>query len=468
MKDVVIVGGGIAGLSAGFELSKAGIDFHILESTDRCGGLIKSIQNGDYLFESGPYIFSSSSKGVMETIKDLEIEEELLEANPEARKRYVYTDGKLISLPRKLSEFLKTDILSKNGKMTILEEFFIPPMGHDESVEQFFLRKFGREVLKNIIQPFLAGVYAGDVKKLSCQAIFPLLKELESKYKSVLLGLILSGKFKSMFSKTKFYSFEKGMETLPKTLYEKVKSHVTFGTSDIQVNRAKDFFIVNFKVGGKQVNYTTNSVIFALPAYKIKDYPHLFPSRYTMELFDIEYYPMAVVSQAIDKSKINMNLDGYGFLCAQEPRRKLLGTMWTSSIFPNRAPSGKVLLSLYIGGSYHKKVAELSEEEIRSQVAKEVSEIMQISDSNVFEDLCTFVHKKAIPQYYLGHLEKVKRVEDMMDKNFGLFFTGNYLYGISINDTIETTKKVVAKVKSFLSTVRTQSTKEPEKELVNK
>lgn len=464
MKDVVIIGAGIAGLSCGLELNKAGMDFHILEASNRPGGLIESVRKDDYLIESGAHIFSSSSKALMDVIKDANLEDELLEASEDAKKRYIYLDNKLISIPRGPKEFINSKLLSKEGKMTIFEEFFISSTKHDESVEQFFQRKFGREVLKNIIQPYLAGVFAGDVKRLSAQAVFPELKKLESRYKSVLLGFFLSGKFKNFSSKTKFYSFKEGMGTLPKGIYEKIKQHVSFNTSDIQVNRAKDCFIVSFKQGGKQVSYTTDSVIFAVPAYKVLEYSHLFPNRNTMELFELEYLPMAVVSQAIDKSKLKKDLDGFGYLCAQEPRRKLLGTLWCSSIFKNRSSRDKELLTSYIGGSYHKKVNEQSEEDIFSQVSKEVSEIMEISNPGDLENIHISVHSKAIPQYNLGHLDKVKKVEDMMGKNFGLFFTGNYFYGISINDTIETSKKVVAKVKEFLKIVKTQPIKEPEKE----
>ena len=471
MKDVIIIGAGIAGLTAGLELEEAGIDFQILESSNRAGGMLESVRKDNYLVETGPHLFSSVSAEIMELVKKLDLKEELIEANKDSKKRYICLNSNLISLPRNPVDLYKSGLLSKDAKWTLLEEFVIPKEIKEETIEQFFLRRFGREVLKNIIQPFLIGVYAGDVVKLSANAVFPELKELEKKYGSILGGFILSGKFKKLSSKCTFYSFKDGMETLGKRAGEKLKNNITFNTSDLQVTRAKDFFIVSYKVNNKQMNYTANSVLFAVPAYKIMDYSHLFPNKHFMELFETEYMPMVVVSQSIDKSKIGVNLDGFGFLCAHEPRRKLLGTLWESSIFLDRAPAEKALLTSFVGGAYHKKVLDQSEDEIISLISKELAEILQISDKNAFETVHVKTYPKAIPQYYVGHLEKVKRVEEMMDKNYGLFFTGNYIRGISVNDTIKTTKSVVKKIKRFLSTVRNDGTandleENPDKELI--
>lgn len=467
MKDVIVIGSGIAGLSCGLELEKENIDFQILEEKDRTGGAIESVRFNDFLVETGPHAFSSNSKEILDIVKDLGIENLLLEAKTESNKRYIFLNNNLVPLPRNPFELYKTDLLSKDGKYTILEELFIPREDKEETVEQFISRRFGREVLKNVIQPYLAGVFGGDVIKLSANAVFPELKDLEKKYKSIILGYFLSGKFKK--SKMSFYSFKEGMETLTRSISNKLKNKITLNVSNLQVTRAKDYFIVSYKVNNKQLNYTTNAVLFATPAYKVLNYPHLFPSKKYMEIFETEYIPMAVVSQAVDKSKVGTNMDGFGFLCAYEPRRKLLGTMWDSVVFPGRSPANKTILTSFIGGTYHKKIVEQSKDEIIGQVSKEVAEIMWIANKDDLETIHIKVHEHAIPQFYKGHLEKVRNLEDMMNKNFGLFFTGNYLYGISVNDTIKTTKKVVNKIKNFLNVARdseSRSGKKAEKELV--
>lgn len=468
MKDIIIIGAGIAGLTAGLELEEAGIDFQILESSNRAGGKLGSVRVNGYLVETGPHLFSSGSTEIMDLVSKLNLKEELIIASQDSKKRYIYLNNNLVPLPRSPVELYKSKLLSKDGKWTLLEEFVIPKEAKEETVEQFFLRRFGREVLKNIVQPFLVGVYAGDIVKLSADAIFPQLKELEKKYGSILGGFILSRGFKKLSSGSTFHSFKNGMETLGKKAEEKLKNKITFNTSDLQVTRAKDFFIVSYKVNNKQMNYTANSVLFAIPAYKVLDYSHLFPSKHFMELFETEYMPMVVVSQSIDKSKVGVNLNGFGFLCAYEPRRKLLGTLWESSAFPDRAPIGKALLTSFIGGAYHKKVLEHSEDEIISLVTKELSEILKIQDKNLLETMHIKMHPKAIPQYYIGHLDRVKRIEEIMDKNYGLFFTGNYLRGTSVNDTIKTTKSVVQRVKRFLKTVKVkeQATNCERKELI--
>ena len=197
MKDVIIIGAGIAGLSAGFELYKNNIDFQILETSERVGGNIETLKIGDYLIESGPHTFSSTSKETLELVKDLGIEDLLQAAHPKAKKRYIYRNNQLIAIPAGLKEFIKTDILSREGKMTLLEELFIKKEEKEETVQDFSERRFGREVLKNFIQPYLNGVFAGDVQKLSADAVFPRLKDLESRYRSIICGIFLSQKFRS-------------------------------------------------------------------------------------------------------------------------------------------------------------------------------------------------------------------------------------------------------------------------------
>ena len=452
MKDVIIIGAGIAGLSAGFELQKENIDFQILEPQDRVGGVIETLKIGDYLVEAGPHTFSSYSQELLDLINELGIEEEIQEASPDSKKRYIYLNNHLMPVPASLPEFFKTEIISKKAKWTIFEEIFIEKEAKEESVEDFITRRFGREVLKNLIQPFLNGIFSGDVKKLSATAVFPKLKELENSHKSIILGFLLSRQFLKSKKKLTLYSFKEGMEFLACEIYKKLKAKVTLNANEIEITRAKDCFIVTFKVNNKIFNYPTSSILFATPAYTVLNYSHLFPNQHFAELFHIDYSPISTVTQVIDKSKLSINLDGFGYLCTKEPHRKLLGTVWTSSIFPNRAPSEKALFTSYIGGSHYKKITDQSEDEIKNIVTKEVCETLHISDHHLLETIHIKIHPFAIPQYNIGHLEKVKRVEALIDKNYGLFFTGNYFHGISINDTVKTSKTTVDRIKKFLNT----------------
>lgn len=453
MKDVIIIGGGIAGLSAAFELYKNNIDFQILETSDRVGGNIETLIIDDYIVESGPHTFSSSSHEILELVKELGIQESLVPANPNSKKRYIYLNNQLVCVPSSPVEFFKSDILSKEGKRTVFEEFFIKKEEKEENVEDFISRRFGREVLKNLIQPFLNGIYAGDIKKLSANAVFPRLKDLEKSYKSIILGLIFSRKIKTSFKNLTLYSFNHGMETLTKELYEKLKNKITLNAKDIDISRAKDFFVTNFKANNKPINYTSNVILLAIPAHQMPNFSYLLPSKYLSDFSEIEHYPLATVTQVVDKSKLKKEPDGFGFLCTYEPHRKLLGTIWTSSVFPYRAPSNKVLLTSYIGGAHYKKVIDQPPEEISNLTKKEVSEVLNISDQNSISTLHVIVRPKAIPQYNMGHLDKVRRIEEIMKTNYGLFFTGNYLYGISINDTIKTSKSAVNKIKNYLNTI---------------
>ena len=452
MKDVIIIGAGIAGLSAAYELSKKQMDFQVLEINDRVGGNIQTIDTEGALVESGPYTFSSSSTEIMNLVKELGIEEQLLESNPSSKKRFIYLDSQLKQLPTGPIEFFKSDLLTKEGKWTLLEELFIKKEEKEESVEDFFTRRFGREIVKNIIQPFLNGIYAGDVKKLSINSVFPKLKTLEDKYKSVILGGVLSSNFGTAAKKMTLYSFIEGMEALPKTLYEVLRNKITLNVKNLEITRARDFFVVNFKSNNKTINYTASSILLAIPAHRVSNFNSIIPDEYISDFSQIEYVPVATVAQKIEKTKVDNNFEGFGFLCEREPHRKLLGTIWVSSIFPNRIQSDYHLLTSYIGGSYFKKVADLDDDETASLASKELSEILKL-DQNLFETLFVKVHKLAIPQFNIGHNDRIKRIESLMNTNYGLYFTGNYLYGISINDTIKTSKQIVEKIQKFLNTV---------------
>lgn len=404
MKDVIIIGAGIAGLSAAIELQKENIDFHLLELSDRTGGNIESLNIEGHIVENGPYTLTSSNSDLLSLVDELGIKNELIEADPDSRKRYIYLQKKLVKLPSGLQELYKTDLLSKEGKKTLLEEFFIPKVEKEETVEEFISRRFGREVLKNIVQPFLCGVYAGDVKKLSANAVFPKLKELERNYKSVLLGFPISKGINSFKGKHTLFSFREGLSKLTDTIYSKVKNKVSLQIQNLEIIRAKDYFVVNFIANKKVFNYTTNAVLFAIPAYEMHRFSHLFPDKETMALFNIDYAPIVTVAQTIKKENLKQPLDGFGFLCSKEPHRKLLGTIWTSAIFPSRSTPDEALLNSFIGGAYHPKVVSQSEGEIEALVKKELCEIMNISSSELLKTINLKIYEKAIPQYYIGHL----------------------------------------------------------------
>jgi oxygen-dependent protoporphyrinogen oxidase len=455
MKDVIIIGAGIAGLTAAHELHKEKLDFQLLEPSYRVGGVIETLELNGNLIEAGPHTFSSFSADVLGIVKDLGIQDELIEANPTAKKRYVCLNGNLMPVPANPQEFLKSELLTKDAKWTLLEEFVLPPVSREESVEDFISRRFGREVLKGLVQPYLNGVFAGDVKKLSANAVFPKLKELESKHKSVGLGLLLSS-IENILKARKpltLHSFKKGMEFLPNSIYEEVKNKVTLSVKDIEITRAKDFFIVTFKANNKTINYTTNSILFAIPANRMNEYGYLFPDEYLSDFKSIEYAPVATVTQLVDKSNIKTSLDGFGFLCTYEVQKKLLGTIWTSSIFPDRGKDDKAILTSFIGGAHFKKISELKEEEISNIVSRELADVLNISNPELLKTIYIRVYEHAIPQYNMGHLDTVKRIEKLMDTKYGVFFAGNYLRGISINDTVKSSKSAVGRIKDFLKTV---------------
>jgi len=431
MREVVIVGAGISGLSTAYRLKEKGLDVVVYEKDDRVGGTIHTIQEQGYLFEAGAQTILADEE-VINFLKELGLEP--LEASPFSKYRYIYKKGKLIPLPLSPVEFLTTPLLSFKTKLKVLTEVFKNGTEEDVSIANFVRDRFGEEFLNYIVAPFISGVYAGDPEKLSLKYATPKLYEAQKKYGSLIKAFM---KEKTVAPKGKLISFRGGLGELIKTLADKVEVHTE--NVVLRMRKFEEFFRLD--VRGKKVE--TKSVVVASPAYT-SSYLLKEVSFSASEEFDkIDYPPIVVVNVGVEGNIP----DGFGFLVPRVEGKRILGAMFMSKIFPGRAPEGKELLTVFLGGATDREVIELTEEEIEKLVEREIKEILNVQKID-------FMHvqkwKRAIPQYTPGY-DKFLNLAKEMEKDYtGLFLTGNWLYGVSTADCIRASKKVAEKVISFL------------------
>lgn len=458
MKRIAIVGGGLSGLTSAFYILEkakqfnAQVEVTILEKNNRIGGKINSIQQDGYLCEYGPNGFLDSKPLTLELCKKLGLEHDLLKSNDNARKRFIVDDNHLFKLPHNQSEFLTNKLISWCGKLRILAEYFIKPSQHkDESVANFVRRRLGQEALDKLITPMSSGIYAGDPEAMSLAACFPRMKQLEDKF---------GGLFKAMFAlkkerknstqdKTSFApsgvltSFKDGISVLTYKLAENIgyeKIHLAVEVSDIQ--KIQNQWNINYIKDGYTNTLLVDELIIATPAYVAADLVNEFDDKLSALLNKIKYSPLSVVCLGYDISKLSCDVNGFGYLFTQNNDNKfVLGTLWDSSIFINRAPDGKVLFRSMLGGARSLNVINLTNEDLINNTKHSLKQVLGIIEKPEFTQI--FNHKYAIPQYNVGHLDLVSQIEGHVSQNhIGLYLTGNAYRGIGINDCIENSHKL--------------------------
>ncbi len=423
-KDVVIIGGGISGLSAAFFLKKHGIPFLLLEKSDHVGGVMNSFEEEGYLLEEGPTTFMGMMSPIQEMIKTLHLESRLMTPEKSSKKRYIYKEGSLHGVPLNPFHLFSSSLLSLRGKLRLLQEPLIPRRKDtgDETVAQFFRRRIGDEATESLVDPFVSGIYGGDMRELSVQAIFPHLAEWERKFGSLMKGFF---KHKGPKKDRTLYSFKKGLGELPRAIETWVgnsilkKSQVTH----IEKNEQGCFVLSIFK-DGKTETLETKALICAAPAYVTAEMLQSADPELATELLQISYASLNVYHLGYHKKDVGVSCEGFGFLIPRSEQKKLLGVLWTSSFFHNRSPKDHVLLTAMAKG-----------EATLEDILEEVGDILSTQARP------QFIHEKkylkALPQYTLGHLERVALIENLVQKHPGLLITGNFLKGISTLECIE-------------------------------
>lgn len=442
---LLIIGGGISGLSLAYLLSgKNDLELTVLEAEDRPGGKIWTDKVEGFLCESGVNGFLDSKPRTLELASMLSLIP--LRSSDAARKRYVYSEGSLRRLPESPPAFLKSDLISFTGKLRIgLEPFISRGKNGDETLAEFARRRVGKEAFEKLIDPMASGIYAGDPEALSLRSCFPRIHEIEQRY-----GSLIRGMFKLMAERKKsvgaaptgvLTSFSEGMQAFVGALRERLGDSVRTNSRAVGLEKLHRGYAVHLTDGSR---VEADVVVLAVPAHQASGIIRDIDGSVSRALEQIPYPSLAVVCTGFRKEKLEDSFDAFGFLVPYREGRKVLGTLYDSSIFQGRAPEGKVLLRTMVGGARASHLAEQDEQKITGLVLAELRDLAGIRAEPDF--VSVYRHDRAIPQYNVGHEERVRAVDEMSERHRGLYVTGNSFKGIGVNDCIENSFRLSEKI----------------------
>jgi protoporphyrinogen/coproporphyrinogen III oxidase len=464
IRKVVVVGAGITGLACAFRLRQSGIPALILEASAKAGGVISTVRRNGFVFEAGPQC-PRFPKSAWTLIRELGLQDKFIAGDSRA-KRYILRNGKLHRAPFSAGGLLTTSLVGLKSKYSLLSEVFrrSHPPAREESLAEFVDRKFGAEVLDYLVDPFISTIFFGDPHKMGMHSAFPALVEWERSRGSVVRGALRAyrakrdGKTKSPVESLSandsnlkhrdlhvtdalpsLGSFKEGMGTLVERLAEKLRDDLQFGVNVISItarnrdDEEKPLWRIRLS-SGDEIN--ADAIVVATPAYAAA--PLLVESmpKLSAPLAGIEHAPMDVVSSAFDRKQVRHPLDGFGFMV---PRREGLGTIctfWNSSLFPTHARNGTVVMTSFAARGIDGSLNEMSDDLLAQQVEAENAAVLGIAGAPI--DRMVWKYPRALPQYNVGHAQRVKEIREALNGLPGLFLAGNYLAGRSIGECVDT------------------------------
>lgn len=454
MKSVAIIGAGITGLTAAYRLQRENIPVVVYEASDRVGGPMKSIRRDGYLAECGPNSMLETSPLISGLVKDVGLESRRVYANPAAKARYIVRGGKPIAAPSSPGKFFGSELFSAGAKLRLMGEPFIGRnTDPEEALGHFVRRRLGQEFLDYAINPFVGGIYAGDPELLSVQQAFPKLAAVEQEYGSLILGQFLGARARKRRGEVSkqtapMFSFDTGLETLPVAIAEKLGNSMRLG-APVTLLRKTD---CGWEVSTEKTFEEHSAVLLAVGAHQLarlrveaEGFPNLAP------LAEIIYPPVASVTLGFRRLDVQAALDGFGVLVPQAEGMNILGTLFTSSLFPNRAPDRHVTLTTYIGGARAPHLALQNREALVNCALADLRKLLGVTGAPTFEEC--FVFPEAIPQYNVGYGRFKKLMADAEAAAPGLFISGNARCGISLSDSILSAHKGAENLENYLSRV---------------
>ena len=430
MASVAVIGGGLTGLSAAYSLKQQGVRVAVYEALDRIGGVVRTERRAGYLAELGPNSMSAPPPPVAELLRDLGLESSLVSTAPAARDRFVVRRGKLVRLPLTPSELLTSRLLSNTAKLAIFGEPLVErgdsPV--DESVAAFIRRRFNQEVLDYIVNPFIAGTFAGDPEQLSVRHALPQLHTLERTHGSVIKGLLKAGGSAA----GSLISLSGGLQEIVDALGRELKSELRLRAPVTQLRGGPKGWTV---AAAYQTPEVYDGVVYAASAHSLDDIDLDLTGGERLTTLSSIYHPtVAVLALGFARDQVTHSLEGFGFLVPEVERRRVLGAIFSSTVFPDRAPPGFVLLTVFAGGARDPDFVEADPHTITARVLDELRVLVGTRGEPAFKAIQ--VWPRAIPQYVLGY----GRFKDILDQvehnNPGLVLAGTYRDGISLNDAL--------------------------------
>jgi protoporphyrinogen/coproporphyrinogen III oxidase len=457
MKSVAIIGAGITGLTAAFRLWRKNIPVTVYEASPRVGGVIRSLRREGYLAEFGPNTLLETSPKIKEIIRSAGLEQRQHYSDERAGARYLVRHRKTIAMPTSLFGFLKTDLFSTRAKLKLFREPFVRPWNnaYEESVAQLVLRRLGQEFLDYAIDALVAGIYAGDPYRLSVIHGFPKLYELEQKYGSLIKGQIFGArerKRRQEVSKqeAKKISFDEGLQVLPDTLHQLLGQQVHLRSVVQALKQAPVGWTVTTQEHETTCQNQHSAVLLAIPTHQFANLALAAEQASSFApLPEIKYPPVASVVLGYRREDVSHPLDGFGMLIPKAAQFQILGTLFSSSLFPNRAPAGHVTLTSYVGGMRYPDLARREPEELYKLTDQDLQVLLGIKGQPTFRH-CV-LYPQAIPQYEVGYGRYKETMDKLEAQAPGLFFAGHYRTGISLSDSLCAGYDVVDRIETFVN-----------------
>ena len=462
MQPVAIIGAGITGLTAAFYLQRKGIPVTVYEASGRVGGVIQSLRQDGYLAEFGPNTILETSPKIAQLIADAGLQSRRLDPDPAASARYVVRYKRPIAMPASPLGFFTTNLFSAKAKLAVLREPFVPPHrdGNEESIAQFVVRRLGQEFLDQAIDPLVAGVYAGDPYKLSMTQAFPKLAQLEAKYGSLIKGQILGGrerKKRGEVAKDRApkFSFDEGLQVLPETLKQRLGNSVRLNTVVTKMGQTSEGWNLDLRHQDQERSAAHSAVIYAGTAFRLAELKLETETPVNLEVFsEIRYPPVATVVLGFRREDVEHSCAGFGMLIPKVEGFKILGTIFSSSLFPGRAPAGHLTLTSYVGGERYPELASLSPDKLFALTCDDLRVLLGVRGKPTFQH--SVFYPRAIPQYNVGYGRYRGLMSELETKTPGLFLAGHYRDGVSLSDSIVSGCNVVERVAKYCGSCRSE------------
>jgi len=466
-RSVAVVGAGVTGLVAAYELRRRGVNVTVYESAAHSGGAIRTTHADGFLAEHGPNSFVSSPQ-VEDLISKLDLHGDVVEADPAGNKRYVVRRGNLLPFPLTPTAMLTTRLFSLRAKLRVLAEPLVARRKgvDDESIASFVRRRLGREVLDYAVDPFISGIFAGDPEQLSMMHAFPRVAALETGHGSISKGLMAqrsTARRARLAAETsadivsqqisgapRLISFVDGMQTLTDALEAAMAGTVRLGCPVRLLHRNASRWEVEAGAEGFSRALSVDAVVMATPAHVLAAME--LPAglrRDSAPIEQVEYPAVSTVTLGFRRRDVAHSLDGFGMLIPAEEKRTVLGALFNSSLFPARAPEEHVTITSFVGGSRQPAKARENTDAVVSGVLRELRDLLGVRGDPVF--LKHVFWPKAIPQYTLGY-QRVKDAADATERaNPGLYLAGNYRNGVSVGDCIASGQQMAERVAAYLT-----------------
>lgn len=450
---LAVIGAGITGLTAAYRLQQRGFQVKVFERAPQPGGAIRSIRENGYLIEGGPNSLMLGTNEVRQLIKDVGLEPLMQTANAMAKKRYIVRGGRFLPVPMSPGSFFSSPLFAFRTKAAIFAELLSRPRLRttDLSLAELVRTHFNQELVDYALNPLIAGIYAGDPEKLSVRHAFPALWDAERSHGSLLRGLMAGAKAKKLSGEpgvAPMVSFPGGLQALPDALAAKIPAE------GVQLNATLETIIPGrphrliWKQAGQTCTGEFDLVLLALPAGALAQLAFGTLGERPLAILDgIPQPPVSSLFLGYRREQVGHPLDGFGGLVPAVEHRSVLGILFSSTLFPDRAPPGHVGLTIFAGGLRQPDVARLTTDELIARIVPDLHDLVGVNTPPVFVKHTYW--PRAIPQYVLGYeryLEAIKQVELSTQ---GLFIGGNVREGISLQDCIKSGEKLATQAAEF-------------------